>query len=78
MSNPSVGVFSSSGFSYSAPVSGEVPFMVDAIAAVPASGGVLDCSPSEVMTSTDANNQPLKVTAGATTNVARIDFMGCS
>jgi hypothetical protein len=52
--------------------------MVDAIAAVPASGGALDCSPSEVMTSTDANNQPLKVTAGATTNVARIDFMGCS
>jgi hypothetical protein len=77
-SNPSVGVFSSSGFSYSAPVSGEVPFTVDAIATVPASGGVLDCSLSEVLTSTDVNNQPLTVTAGATTNVARIDFTGCS
>ena len=77
-SNPSVGVFSSSGFSYSAPVSGEVPFTVDAIATVPASGGVLDCSQSEVLTSTDVNNQPLTVTAGATTNVAHIDFMGCS
>jgi hypothetical protein len=59
-------------------VSGEVPFMVDAIAAVPASGGQMDCSPSEVMTSTDVNNQPLKVAAGETTSVARIDFMGCS
>jgi hypothetical protein len=38
----------------------------------------MDCSPSEVMTSTDLNNQPLKVTAGETTSVARIDFMGCS
>jgi hypothetical protein len=77
-SNPSVGVFSSSGFSYSAPVSGEVPFTVDAIATVPASGGVLDCSLSEVLTSTDVNNQALKVTAGQTTSVARIDFKGCS
>jgi hypothetical protein len=77
-SNPSVAVFSSSGFSYSAPVSGEVPFTVAAIATVPASGGVLDCSLSEVLTSTDVNNQPLTVTAGATTNVARVDFMGCS
>jgi hypothetical protein len=51
---------------------------VDAIATVPASGGVLDCSLSEVLTPTDVNNQPLRVTAGATTNVAHIDFMGCS
>jgi hypothetical protein len=59
-------------------MSGEVSFTVDAIATVPASGGVLDCSRSEMLTSTDVNNQPLTVTAGATTNVARIDFMGCS
>jgi hypothetical protein len=30
------------------------------------------------MTSTDMNNQPLKVTAATLTNVARTDFAGCS
>lgn len=77
-SNPSVGVFSSSGFSYSAPAGGDVLFTVDAIAALPLSGGVADCSPPEKVTSSDANNQPLKVTAGSATSVARIDFTGCS
>jgi hypothetical protein len=52
-------------------------FTVDAIAAQPMSGGVLDCIPSEQTTAKDINNQPLKVAAGATTNVARIDFTGC-
>jgi hypothetical protein len=77
-SNPNVGVFNNSGFSYSGPASGDVLFAVDAVAAVPDSGGVRDCTPSEMTSSTDVNNQPLKVTAGATTNVARIDFSGCS
>jgi len=77
-SNPSVAVFSSSGFSYAAPAPGSVFFTVDAIAALPMSGGASDCSPSELSTSKDANNQPLQVTAGTTTNVARIDFAGCS
>jgi hypothetical protein len=71
-SNPSVGLFSSSSFSYAAPATGDVLFTVDANA--PAG----DCSKSETMTSNDINNLPLKVTAGATTNVARIDFTGCS
>ena len=77
-SNPSLAVFSSSGFSFAAPASGSVFFAVDAIAAVPMSGGVRDCSPSEITALKDANNLPLQVTAGATTNVARIDFTGCS
>lgn len=77
-SNPSIGVFSSSGFSFAAPAAGSVFFSVDAIAAVPMSGGVADCSPSEITTSKDVNNQPLQVTAGTTTNVARMDFSGCS
>lgn len=77
-SNPSVGVFSSSGFSYSAPAGGDVLFTVDAIAALPLSGGVADCSPPEKVTASDVNNQPLKVTAGSATSVARIDFTGCS
>ena len=77
-SNPSVAVFSTSGFSYTAPAPGSVFFTVDAIAALPMSGGVPDCSPSELTTSKDANGQPLQVTVGATTNVARMDFAGCS
>ena len=77
-SNPNVGLYSSSGVTYTTPASGPVLFTVDASAAVPMSGGVADCMPSELSTSTDINNQPLQVTAGATTDVARIDFTGCS
>jgi hypothetical protein len=77
-SNPSVAVFSSSGFSFAAPAPGSVFYTVDAIAALPMSGGVPDCSPSELTTAKDANNQPLQVTAGATTTVARIDFAHCA
>ena len=77
-SNPSVGVFSSSGFKFAAPVTGDVLFTVDAQTAKPMSGGTAICSPSERMTSKDVNAQPLKVTAGATTSVAELDFSGCS
>jgi len=77
-SNPSVGIFSSSSFSYAPPAPGDVLFTVDAVAAAPNSGGVADCMPSEMTTSSDANNQPLRVVAGSTTQVARIDFSGCS
>jgi hypothetical protein len=77
-SNPTIGVFSSSGVAYTAPTAGDVLFTVDAIAAQPMSGGVLDCLPSEQATSKDINNQPLKVTAGTMTNVARSDFTGCT
>lgn len=79
-SNPSVGVFASSGLTFSAPTSGDVLFTVDAQAAVPMSGGKPDCMPPEIMTSNDASTppQPLKVNAGTTTNVARTDFSGCS
>jgi len=77
-SNPSVGVFSASGFTFSAPAAAPVLFTVDARAALPNSGGTADCSPSEIMTSTDASNAPLAVTAATVTNVARIDFKSCS
>jgi Domain of unknown function (DUF4382) len=77
-SNPSVGVFSSSGVSYTAPATGDVLFTVDAQAFVPMSGGTKDCMPPEEMTAKDTNGQPLKVTAATTTNAARIDFSGCS
>jgi hypothetical protein len=77
-SNPTIGVFSSSGVAYTAPAAGDVLFTVDAIAAQPLSGGVLDCIPSEQTIAKDINNQPLKVTAGTMTNVGRIDFTGCT
>ena len=77
-SNPSVGIFSSSGFTYAPPASSDVLFTVDAAAAVPDSGGIANCTPSEMTTSSDINNQPLKVVAGSATQVARIDFTGCS
>ncbi len=77
-SNRNVGVFSSSGVSYTAPASGDVLFTVDAQAFVPMSGGTADCTPPEVPAAKDTMGQPLKVTAATTTNVARIDFSGCS
>jgi len=77
-SNPSVGVFSSGQVSYTAPAAGAVLYTVDAQAFVPMSGGTTDCNPAEVRTSKNDSAQPLKVTAATTTNVARIDFSGCS
>jgi Domain of unknown function (DUF4382) len=77
-SNPSVGVLAAGGFTFSAPASGDVIFSVDANAAVPMSGGKTDCMPSEIVTSKDLNNQPLKVTPAITTDVAGTDFTGCS
>jgi len=76
-SNPSVGLFSASGFTYSTPAGGNVPFTVDAQAAQPSSGGVADCRPSEKMTSSNAIGQPLYVLPATTSNVAEIDFTGC-
>ena len=77
-SNPNVGIFSSSGASYTPPASGDVLFTVDAQAFVPLSGSMKDCMPPEHTTSKDADGLPLKAIAATTTNVARIDFSGCS
>jgi len=77
-SNPSVGLFSASGFSYSTPAAGDVLFTVDAKAAVPLSGGTPDCTPPEQMTTKDLAGQPLKALPATTTNVAEIDFTSCS
>jgi len=81
-SNPNVGVFTSSGVTFTAPASGDVLFSVDAQATVPmnapANGGAADCSPSEIVMAKDATNMSLKVTAAMTTNVGEIDFKGCS
>jgi hypothetical protein len=83
-SNPSVGVLAAGSVSYSAPATGDVLFSVDANAFIPmtapTNGGKTDCTPPEIVISTDASTppQPLKVTPAATANVARTDFTGCS
>jgi hypothetical protein len=77
-SNPVVGTFSASGTSFGTPGTGDVLFTVDAIATRPGSGGASICMQPELMTAKDQNGQPLKVTAGMTTNVAELDFSGCS
>ena len=77
-SNPSVGIFSSSGFTYSTPATGDVLFTVDARAAVPLSGGTPDCTPSEQTSAKDATAAPLKALPATTTNVAEIDFSSCT
>jgi len=77
-SNLSVGIYASSGFNYSVPTTGDVPFAVDAEAALPLSGGTPDCMPSEQTTTKDATAQPLKALPATKTNVAEIDFSSCS
>ena len=76
-SNPSVGTVSAGKVTYTAPASGDVLYTVEADATNPTSNAVI-CSPSSQTTSKDLNGMPLKVTPGATTNAARIDFSGCS
>ena len=77
-SNPSVGVFLSSGITYSTPATGDVLFTVDARAAMPMSGGTPDCTPSEQTTAKDSTAAPLKALPATTTNVAEIDFSSCT
>jgi hypothetical protein len=72
---------SSSRVSYTAPSPGPVLFSVDANAAVPMSGR--GTAPSEIGNHLrrgmkDVSNQPLAATAGATTDVTRIDFTDCT
>jgi hypothetical protein len=74
-SNPNVGTFSAGAITYAAPASGDVLYQVEARAS---SGGTPLCSPSSLTTSKDSTNQPLKVTASATTTASRLDFSGCS
>jgi hypothetical protein len=76
-SNPSVGMFMSSGFTYSTPATGDVLYTVDARAAVPLSGGTPDCTPSEHMVAKDSTSLPLKALPATTTDVAEIDFSTC-
>jgi hypothetical protein len=76
-SNPNVGTIAAGKVTFTAPASGDVLYAVEADATNPTSNAAM-CSPSSQTTSKDSTNMPLKVTPGATTNAARIDFSGCS
>lgn len=70
VTNAYAGTFLATGFTYSQTTT-TVPYVVDVAAFVPGSGGTRNCSPSEIQS---AN---LDVTAGATTNVPVLSFVGC-
>jgi len=76
--NPSVGAFSTTGTQQpAAPISGPVGYTVDAIAFVPGGGGALDCSPSEMQTSSTVSNANLTVAPGTSVTAATLAFTGC-
>src|SRR6266436_3211392 len=76
-SNPNVGTFSAGKTTITPPAKGDVLYTVEADATNPTSDAAM-CSPSSQTTSKDATAMPLKVTAGATTTAAELDFTGCS
>jgi len=77
-SNPEVGTFSAGKVAFTAPASGDVLYTVEADA-TNASTNAAMCSPSTQTVSKDTSTPPapLKVTPGATTTAAEIDFSGC-
>lgn len=81
-SNPSVGIFSSSGpISYSTPVpaSSGVPYSIRADAFAPMMGGTTDCVPSTIIVTQDSSTNPLKaLPSPPDITPMEIDFKGCS
>jgi len=77
-SNPEVGTFSAGVVTFTAPASGPVLFTVDALAAMPMSGGLPDCTPPEMTQNhLSGGTMPLAVVAGTTVTAQEIDFSGC-
>ncbi len=78
-SNPDVGTISAGKVTFTAPASGDVLYTVEADATKPMSSATI-CSPSSKTTSKDSSTppMPLKVTPGATTTAAELDFTGCA
>ena len=76
--NPSVGSFSTSGSQKpAAPATGNVNYTVDARAFVPGGGGTLDCSTSDLQTSSTSTKTNLTVTPGSNVSAAMLAFSGC-
>lgn len=78
-SNPEVGTFSAGKVTFTAPATGDVLYTVEADATNPTTNAAM-CSPSSQTATKDTSTPPapLRVTPGATTNAAEIDFSGCS
>jgi hypothetical protein len=76
-SNPSVGAFSAGSVTFSPPPGGDILYSVEAKATVPLSSNTPICSPAVQTTNQDSTALALKVTAGNTTTVKRLDFSGC-
>ncbi|HEV2197038.1 MAG TPA: DUF4382 domain-containing protein [Candidatus Acidoferrum sp.] len=78
-SNPEVGTVSMGKVTFTSPASGDILYAVEADATNPSTNAAM-CSPSSQTASKDTSTPPvpLKVTPGATTNAAEIDFSGCS
>lgn len=78
-SNPNVGSFSAGKVTFTAPASGDVLYTVEADATNSTTNAAM-CTPSSQTVSKDTSTPPvaLKVTAGATTTAAEMDFSGCS
>lgn len=74
---PTVGAYSASGATFAPSGSGNVGYTVDALAFVPSSGGIPDCSPSENKTTQNSQNGLLVVNAGVSSTVATLVFTGC-
>jgi hypothetical protein len=77
-SNPQVGTISNGVLSFTPPMVGNVLYGVRADSFLPLSGGSPSCSPPTQTVTTDSTGNPLKVTPGAASTPARIDFSGCS
>ena len=77
-SNPNVGVITAGKVTYAAPASGDVLYSVEADATNPTTNAAM-CSPASQTVNKDTSTPPqaLKVSPGATTNAAQIDFSGC-
>jgi hypothetical protein len=75
--NPSVGTYAVGNQNPAAPASGPVNYTVDALAFVSGGGGTLDCTMSDMQTSSTSTNTSLTVTAGTSVTAATLAFTGC-
>ncbi|HYM77657.1 MAG TPA: DUF4382 domain-containing protein [Candidatus Dormibacteraeota bacterium] len=76
--NPSVGAFlAGPSQKPAAPVAGPVNYTIDAFAFTTDGTSTLNCSPSEMRTSTSTTNMPLTVAPGQSSAAATLAFSGC-
>jgi hypothetical protein len=74
---PNLGAYNAAGASFTQATTSPVPYMIDAQAFVPLSGGSQDCASPELKTGQTQQNGALAVVAGSSADVATISFTGC-